>query len=1543
MKKSALLSSILFVLGLAVLCGSSWASTYYVSPSGGSSASGTRSDPWSLSKANAALRAGDTAVLQAGVYDNARIYPDRDGADGAPIVYRSDAPLAARLTYGDPVINVQSRRYITIDGVYAEPENGRFVRGAWSRDIVIQNCKMEGAKNAYNVIDFANTKRLRFLNNDCSRHMRQYGLRLAGDLLRVTESEDALVEGNRIGKAGHGPAAFRWSKRLVIRNNVFYGLWGRVGTFAGLERSLIENNVITGAMNSGGSAGSAAKVLIVDSIFRRNLVVKNWNGPLSCYPYQPEDAPHFRVERSRLYNNTLCYNATHAWSAGVDSYFNDNIWMNNLFYYNDYAGDWDAFNMHETDGTNNVVAYNVFCGDVPGRDTTPDHPAFGFNYDVVPKFLDPQRDDYRLAAGSPCIDLAEFLTRARSGGSGTSIPVDDARWFFDGFGVAGEEGDMVFVGPAKRAARVVSADITNDVLTVDRSISWSSGDTVTLAYKGAAPDMGCMEHGAEGEAWFERVTVPPDTCWEPPPYPEPLVVSDFEEDTLEQWAFYWNVDRVRDTYHSWRADTAAAGQRCMEVRATNDNAELEVFIEPYLWDIDAYPFLRFAYRIPPGVGMGMRAIDFDGDEHTLGAAPDFGYRGRNDLIADDAWHWITIDVRAYFPPETRYLRGIIFTGRDVLDGDRYWIDEFFILPALPVPLGSDADDAEQRVGSGSVSLHSSDLEMVHDPAYSDEQLVGLRFPGIAVPQGALITGATLEFRTHAADTGACSLRIEGEAADDAAPFAASAGNLSARARTAAHADWTVPGWQTIGKQRASPDLAPVLQELVDRPGWQSGNAAAFLISGSGRRVATSRDTDPARAPVLHVRYRLRAFKAYDDTGWEGQDNRTGITTFSRDSGGALMDHATRSRVRARLDISDGGAGPNAHGADAAPGTDAHDVFNGIVDCFGLLSYGSDLQLTFSELEPGLEYNVVLFGNRDMSSYTDRFTRFTIGSADSFVNASSAGASYSGTDDPSVRIRNGWNRNEGYVARFRAIAAGPDNAFEVTVSDGGSAEPPRFYLNALMLEATVPADTSVPVPRRSVWRFEDSGTDLGTSWRSGSYDDSQWKEGRGVLGYGETYINTELAYGADAQHKDITRYFRRLFFLAQLPGAGSQLLLYARYDDGIVVYLNGAEVARRFLPTGQIQYDTTATSHEDAGYETIDLTAHLDKLMAGRNVLAVEVHQSGPTSPDVVMDMELVLTAGQGAPQIVAISRGALWRYRKGTAEASYPPAAWRRAPGRYDDAGWQSGATPVGYGPLSYGTVLSDMQDGYTCVFLRKTFTLSNPATVAELALQIDHDDGFIAWVNEEEVARVNVAGPAGNAATYTAVASGYVPSAGDTWSTTLSGGALPVLQNDNVLAIQLFNHSIGSGDALLDAELSCVCSQLSAQQDPDHDALPDAWETAELNGTGQDGDDDNDNDGTSNMQEYVAGTDPDDPDEYLALDVTLAGGAARVSFPTIPCQGPGYTGRTRCYTLQKRPGILASWLPVPGYERIEATGQAVTYNNAGDDSALFRARVWLE
>ena len=178
--------------------------------------------------------------------------------------------------------------------------------------------------------------------------------------------------------------------------------------------------------------------------------------------------------------------------------------------------------------------------------------------------------------------------------------------------------------------------------------------------------------------------------------------------------------------------------------------------------------------------------------------------------------------------------------------------------SLGIRISSSGDDVEQLTSDGSMYLDSSDLELGDDFAYFGEQAVGLRFTGVNVPQGATITAASIEFETDETGSDPTVVTIWGQAADNAAAFGSGAYDLTGRPLTAASVGWNIPAWNTVNEKHQTPDLAAVVQEIVNRPGWAANGAVVFLIDGTGVRTAESYDGEAANAPLLHIEYTMVA-------------------------------------------------------------------------------------------------------------------------------------------------------------------------------------------------------------------------------------------------------------------------------------------------------------------------------------------------------------------------------------------------------------------------------------------------------------------------------------------------------------------------------------------------------------------------------------------------------------------------------------------------------------------------------------------------------------
>lgn len=168
--------------------------------------------------------------------------------------------------------------------------------------------------------------------------------------------------------------------------------------------------------------------------------------------------------------------------------------------------------------------------------------------------------------------------------------------------------------------------------------------------------------------------------------------------------------------------------------------------------------------------------------------------------------------------------------------------------------------------------------------------------------------------------------------------------------------------------------------------------------------------------------------------------------------------------------------------------------------------------------------------------------------------------------------------------------------------------------------------------------------------------------------------------------------------------------------------------------------------------------------------------------------------GQG---LTLVATNAVWKYFKGRSEASSPVSAWREV--GFNDASWPSGAAAFYYGEDLSGTALTDMQNSYTTLFLRRTFVVEDVASVATLTLNAISDDGFLAWINGVLVASQN---PPAGAPTFDSVAGGLAaePHTYQTYELPPPGGYLR--EGTNVLAVQVFNVSLTSSDLVFAGEL---------------------------------------------------------------------------------------------------------------------------------------------
>jgi hypothetical protein len=325
-----------------------------------------------------------------------------------------------------------------------------------------------------------------------------------------------------------------------------------------------------------------------------------------------------------------------------------------------------------------------------------------------------------------------------------------------------------------------------------------------------------------------------------------------------------------------------------------------------------------------------------------------------------------------------------------------------------------------------------------------------------------------------------------------------------------------------------------------------------------------------------------------------------------------------------------------------------------------------------------------------------------------------------------------------------------------------------------------------IPRGSVWKYWDAGTDLGTAWR-GAFDDASWSTGAGPLGFGETYVATTVKKGP------ITTYFRRTFTIDD-PAAITAMTGELMYDDGVVVYLNGLEIGREAMPSGTITATTQSSGHEaNNTYLTFDWTQHIDVLRAGTNVIAVEVHQAGTASSDLVFDLGVKVETADAPPPSSGddIARGSSWWYRDDGTDLG---GSWRSLTGA--QSGWASGAGPLGFGE-SY--IRTTTRTGRMTTYFRREITIDDPATIAKITGELMYDDGAVVYFNGNEVARVAM--PGGTITASTASTGHEANNTYQAFDWTGSKGRLHA--GVNVIAVEVHQTATTSSDLVFDLSLN--------------------------------------------------------------------------------------------------------------------------------------------
>jgi hypothetical protein len=515
--------------------------TYYVDARSGNDRNNGRSpsSAWrTMAQANALVQPGDTVVISSGAYQES-IAPVRSGTAQMRITYRAAAGHTVYIEGVELLLNLIQRSYITVQGMtfrnppggWSEIQNGHY-------NEIIGNTFIGNGPTPYyaGLYLYYGSSYNRILSNV----FQNWGDRASqwGDAVRLSRQADHnLFEGNRFINGGHSLLGIDTSYN-VIRNNYFENNWHKGidmvwrvnppwarGEEFVARRNLIENNIFTKCSigPTGEKGGAGVQMGSAETIFRKNVLVENQRTGVIINGW--EDAP--KPYGNRLYNNTFVNNGTveghpHASAVFVTQWgirsvdISDNVLKNNIIfkansqthqvlvdlypwenfgpqYYQSYkiAGnsiEMPIIEISSLDGSRSVSYYQQRYPQIVQA-----------NLDVDPQFANLAAKDYRLTSQSPCIDAGVPLTNTTSAGSGKIVPVADASYFTDGFGLV--PGDQVKIG-TNPAILVLNVDVNRNTLTLERAITWTRGDPVYLGeFKGRGADIGAFE--------FESAPPPP--------------------------------------------------------------------------------------------------------------------------------------------------------------------------------------------------------------------------------------------------------------------------------------------------------------------------------------------------------------------------------------------------------------------------------------------------------------------------------------------------------------------------------------------------------------------------------------------------------------------------------------------------------------------------------------------------------------------------------------------------------------------------------------------------------------------------------------------------------------------------------------------------------------------------------------------------------------------------------------------------------------------------------------------------------------------------
>lgn len=193
------------------------------------------------------------------------------------------------------------------------------------------------------------------------------------------------------------------------------------------------------------------------------------------------------------------------------------------------------------------------------------------------------------------------------------------------------------------------------------------------------------------------------------------------------------------------------------------------------------------------------------------------------------------------------------------------------MTTLNLQVSADTDNAEKYWGDAAWTFRTTYIGAGWNSVAIGKRGCGSRFLNVTIPPGSTIDTATIIITSRSSGyTGTvCNTRVRGEDTDDPITFS-DITDFDARARTDGtgvpgdgYVNWDgLVGW-VLDTEYTSPEIKAIIQEIIDRGGWASGNDIVIFWDdfddrsdhNSGcMRSAYSHYNDSAKAPKLHIEY-----------------------------------------------------------------------------------------------------------------------------------------------------------------------------------------------------------------------------------------------------------------------------------------------------------------------------------------------------------------------------------------------------------------------------------------------------------------------------------------------------------------------------------------------------------------------------------------------------------------------------------------------------------------------------------------------------------------